>query len=318
VSGRRAGPPGALLHPRHWPSWAGLWLLSLGLLLPRALRDRLAGWAGDWQRRYNGKARGTVALNLATCFPDRSEAEHEAIAREHFRAYARAVADLPIAWWDRHARAPARHCHLVGLEHLEAARADGRPVILLCPHVTGVDFGGMAVSRHVPLATMANRLNDPVLQWAVNRARERHGTVWLREGGIRPVARGLRAGQVFYYMPDEDHGRRNSVFAPFFGVDKATLTSLGRLARLAGAAVVPVMVCYDTSSRRYEVSLRPPLEGFPSGDDEQDATAMNRALEESILRCPAQYLWNQRLFRTRPDGSRMRYPKNPKRRRKKK
>jgi len=313
---RAAGfPPTSLLHPRCWPSWFAVALLSMGLLLPRRLRDRLAGWLGDLQWRRNAKARETVRLNLAQCFPVRPASERDRLAREHFRAYARAMADLPIAWWDRHGRAPARHCRINGLEHLHAARGDGRPVILLSPHITGVDFGGMAVSRHVPLATMANRLDDPVLQWLLNRARERHGRVWLREEGIRPVARALRKGQVFYYMPDEDQGARNSVFAPFFGVQKATLASLGRLARLAGATVVPIMVCYDVRERRYEVSLRPALADFPTGDDERDAATMNRTLEESIELCPAQYLWNQRLFRTRPDGTRMAYPKRAHRRR---
>ncbi|MDZ7749086.1 MAG: lipid A biosynthesis acyltransferase [Halofilum sp. (in: g-proteobacteria)] len=290
MSTATGGPPRALLHPRHWPSWLAIGLLSAGLLLPRGLRDRLAAAAGELRYRRNAKARGTVALNLARAFPERSEAEREALAREHFRAYARAIADQPIAWWDRRLRAVERHCEVTGLGHIHAAQAAGRPFILLIPHVTGVDFAGMALAPHAELTTMANRLRDPVLQWVVNRARARHGPVWLREGGIRPVVRALRQGTSFYYMPDEDQGLRDAVFAPFFGVEKATLTALGRLAQLAGAQVLPTMVCYDPARRRYAVEVRAPLAGFPTGDARADATTMNRALEESIRRCPAQYL----------------------------
>lgn len=299
----------ALLHPRHWPSWLGLGLLSLGALLPRRWRDGLAARVGDLQYRRNAKRRETVELNLARCFPEQDEGERRALARAHFRAYARAMAALPLAWWDRRGRVATRWCRLSGLEHLHAARGAGRPVILLSPHITGVEFGGLALTPHAAMSTMANRLRDPVLQWVVHRARARHGPVFLREGGIRPVVRALRGGTVFYYMPDEDLGPRNSVFAPFFGVDKATLTSLGRLAQLSGAVVLPMMACYDAESGCFDVSLRAPLEGFPSGDAHTDAVAMNRALEDSIRQCPAQYLWNQRLFRTRADGSRMEYPK---------
>ena len=284
MSSARRGPPRALLHPRHWPSWLGVGLLSAGMLLPRRLRHGIAARVGDLQHRWNAKARETVALNLARCFPERSEAERRALAREHFRAWARAMADQPLAWWDRRGDAGRRHCRVHGVEHLEAARAAGRPVILLSPHVTGVEFGGLALTPYIAMATMANRLDDPVLQWVVHRARERHGPVWLREGGVRPVVRGLRRGFAFYYMPDEDHGPRNSTFAPFFGADKATLTSLGRLAALSGAAVLPMMACHDPATGRYEVELRAPLAGFPSGDAGADAAAMNAALEQSIRR----------------------------------
>ncbi len=310
MSAGAGAPPRALLHPRHWPSWLALGLLSLGLLLPRGVRDAIARRVGDRQYRRNRRRRETVELNLDCCFPDWSRAERGHVARAHFRAWARAMADQPAAWWDRRGRVPARLCRVAGLEHLQAARAEGRAVILLCPHVTAVEFGGLALTLHASMSTMANRLRDPVLQWVVHLARARHGPVFLREHGIRPVVRALRAGTVFYYMPDEDLGPRNSVFAPFFGMQKATLTSLGRLARLSQARVVPMMAWYDDGGRRYEVELRAPLADFPSGDERADATAMNRALETSIRRAPEQYLWNQRLFHSRPDGSRMAYPKH--------
>ena len=308
-----AGPPRALLHPRHWPSWIALGVLSLGILLPRRWRDALAMRIGDRQFRRNAQRRETVALNLACCFPGWTPVQRTAVARAHFRAWARAMADQPLAWWDRRGRVAKRLCRVEGLEHLVRARDDGAPVILLCPHITAIEFGGLALTPHAAMSTMANRLRDPVLQWAVHLGRARHGPVFLREDGIRPVARALRRGTVFYYMPDEDLGPRNSVFAPFFGMEKATLTSLGRLARLSGARVIPMMAWYDATARHYAVELRAPLADFPSGDDRADATAMNRALETSIRRAPEQYHWNQRLFRTRPDGSRMAYPKRSRR-----
>jgi len=303
-----------LLHPRHWPAWLALGLLSLGLVLPRRWRDGLAHALGRWQYRHQHTRREKVELNLAWCFPESDAAERQALARDHFCAWTRAMADQPLAWWDARGYIPRRLCEVTGLAHLEAAQAAGRPVILLSPHVAGIEFGGLALTPYAGLSTMANRLDDPVLQWVVHRARARHGPVWLREGGIRPVVRGLRQGTVLYYMPDEDQGLRDSVFAPFFGQPKATLTSLARLAQLARAVVLPMMACYDLDRRRYRVELRAPLADFPSGDAVTDATTMNDALEASIRRCPAQYLWNQRLFRTRPDGSRLAYPKRARRR----
>ncbi len=299
----------SLLAPRHWLSWIGIGVIAAARLLPTPLRDAVAGLVGTFQYRNNPKRRGIVELNLARCYPELDEGQRNALARDHFRAYARVMADQARLWLDLRRRVPGRDCRVEGLEYIEAERARGRSVILLEPHSVAVELGGIALTPHVELSTVANRLSDPVLHWLVNHVRRRYGVrVWFREDGLRPVVRALRKGTVFYYMPDEDQGERDAVFAPFFGEPKATLNTLGRLARLSGAAVIPTMAWYDEDRRCYRVRLQPPLRGFPTGDAIADATAMNKALEQSIALCPEQYLWNYRLFRTQPDGSRMPYP----------
>ncbi len=303
--------PRSLLAPRHWPAWLGAGLFSLLLLVPRHPRDRLAGWTGELQYRLNRKRRGIVELNLAQCYPDLGEAERRARARAHFRAYARVMADQASLWWDWRRRLPERRCRVHGLEHVDAVRDAGDNVILLNAHTIAIDFGGVALARHLPLAAIVRPMREPVLDWIVARVRTRYGgALFPREAGLRPVVRALRAGRCLYYSPDEDLGPRDSVFAPFFGQPKATLATLGRLAGLLRARVIPVYTWYDAAAGRYEVHVRPPLEDFPGGDPATDAARMNAALEASIALCPAQYLWNYRIFRTRPDGSRMPYPRH--------
>lgn len=313
-AGASAPLPRSLLHPRHWPAWLGLGAFSLALLLPRRLRDGAAALAGELRYRTNARRRGIVELNLDYCFPALTPGERRARARAHFRAYARAMANQPAIWWDRRRRIPRERCDIDGLEHVHAARADGRPVILLVAHTVVVEIGGIGLSRELPVAAVANELRDPVLDWVVQRARARYGFgVHPRSAGLRPALRDLRAGRALFYSADEDLGARNSVFVPFFGHPKATLATLGRLAGAVDAVVLPVYPTYDAAAGRYRVYVRAPLAGFPSGDAETDARAMNRALEECIPLAPAQYLWSFRLFRTRADGTRMPYPARRKR-----
>lgn len=301
----------SLLAPQHWPVWLGVGLLSLGLLLPRRLRDAIAGRVGDLQYRFNAKRRGIVELNLDYCFSGRSESERRAIARAHFRAYSRAMADLPALWWDLRRSVPRRLCRVEGAEHILSARRQGRPVILVNPHTAAVDFGGIALTPQVDLSSMAKAQKSPVLDWLTTRTRVAYGVrLFDRDGGLRPVVRELKHGTAFYYMPDEDLGARNSVFAPFFGQQKATLSTVARLAALTGAVTIPVYAHYVPERHHYRVVVREPLADFPSGDAVADATAINRAMEECIALCPEAYLWNYRLFRTRPDGTRMPYPRH--------
>jgi lauroyl/myristoyl acyltransferase len=157
---------------------------------------------------------------------------------------------------------------------------------------------------------------NPVVNWILNRGRLRFGGGLLsRDQGLRPVVRGLRAGLAFYYLPDEDFGPKQSVFVPFFGIPTATLPTLGRLAEMADAAVVPCFVRVLARARGYEVVLGAPLASFPSGDRLADAAAMNRAMEDGIRDMPEQYMWTLKLFKTRPDSAPAPYPHKARHRR---
>src|SRR5262249_59686194 len=84
---------------------------------------------------------------------------------------------------------------------------------------------------------------DPVFDGVLLHGRTRFVTpvLFSRQDGIRPLVKAMRTGLPFYYLPDMDLGERDSIFVPFFGVSTATITGLSRLARLAGAVVVPAV-----------------------------------------------------------------------------
>ena len=110
----------------------------------------------------------------------------------------------------------------------------------------------------------------------------------------------MREGLPFYYLPDMDHGRRNSIFAPFFGVSAATIPMVSRLARVTRAKVI---WCISTMTESgYSVELSAPFENFPTSDPEADTRRLNEELERYIRRHPDQYFWVHRRFKTRPEG----------------
>ena len=117
------------------------------------------------------------------------------------------------------------------------------------------------------------------------------------------MIRAIRKKNLFYYLPDEDLGTSpQSEFLPYFGIQTATLTSLGRLANMTHAVVVPCITHFNRRKDRYEVKCYPALPHFPSGDDTEDAKVMNQVLEQMIRESPDQYMWSFRLFQARPDN----------------
>ena len=265
------------------------WLVRLG----DALGTLLYGLA--WPRRR------IAQVNLALCFPHWSEAERRRIARAHFQAFTRSFLDRFILWYAPRERI-VELCRLEGLQHfLEPVNA-GRPVIVLAPHFVGIDAGGIRLLlEHPRLASMYARQKSAVLNDAMTRGRSRfHGTMLLRNEGLRPAVRWLRDGGAFYFLPDMDLGARDALFVPFFGVSAATVTSVARLARLTGAVVVPLVT--RMTDRGYVGVFHPGWTDYPVDDLDAATRQMNAFIEARVLDMPEQYLWTHRRFKTRPPG----------------
>jgi len=303
-----AGPPRfrlAFLGPRFWPTWARLLGLRLTLYLPRRWVMAAGGCLGDVLRRRNAKRRRIAEVNLRLCFPELSAAERAELRAEFFRHYARGVLDMALALWGSRARID-RLCRLEGRAELrELLRR--RRVIVVAYHQTALDIGGGIIARAHPCVSMMKRDRNPLVTWQLWRGRAHldraNIRVFMRDEGLRPLLRELRAGRLCFFIPDEDFGlSRHSVLAPFFGVPTATLTVVSRLARLTDAVVLPSATVLDARSGRYVMTLGPALRGFPSSDATADAAALNRAMEALIRRAPASYMWTFRWFKTRAPG----------------
>jgi lipid A biosynthesis (KDO)2-(lauroyl)-lipid IVA acyltransferase len=289
--------------PRRWLSWLLLLVLRVGAWLPLRLSRGLGAALGGCMYAFNAKRRHIARVNLKLCFPDKSGAERARLLRRHFVVHGQSYLDLGFLAWASERRI-RRAMHLHGLEHLRAARQRGKNVILLAPHCLGMNVAAGVLAREHAEFSMMKLQRDPVINWLLNRGRMRFGLKLVaRTQGLRPVVRALKQGLAFYYLPDEDFGPRHSVFAPFFGVPTATLTTLGRLVELTDAVVIPCFVRLLPRGRGYEIALKPPLASFPRGDTHADAARMNRALEDMIRTHPEQYMWTLKLFKTRPHGA---------------
>lgn len=290
------------LAPRFWPTWFALALLWLLRWLPWPVRSGIAFAFGAVARLSSRKRREIARVNLRLCYPQFSESEREQLLRRHFRYRARSVLDYGVLWWGS-SRRIGKLVRIQGEEHLREPLAAGRAVILLTCHTLMLDYGAAALVRRYPGVGLVKPARNAVVDWVMQRGRQRFlSRVFARAQGLRPIIAGLREGAFFYYLPDEDLGDRNATFAPFFGVEAATLTTLGRLARITDAVVVPAHTRYLPGTGRYVQVLSPPLAQFPSGDPRTDAMRMNQEIEKLIALAPEQYMWTMRRFRTRPDG----------------
>ena len=293
----------ALLHPRYWLTWMsfGLWMTVSQLPYPLLLvLGKLFGWI---IYTFARRRRAIVQRNIELCFPDKMVMEQERLVRQHLLDLGIGIFETGIAWFAPKQRLQNR-IHIEGLDTIQTLLDANEGILFLVPHFTALEILGVAVNQRIDNLDQTYRPhNNSVYDWIQSRARKRHNpscTV-LAARDVRGIVRSLKEGRRISFLPDQDYGRKHSVFAPFFGVPAATVTSMARLAQLAKVKVIPLM-CWRTAENTYRVKVFPALAQFPSGDDVRDASHVNHAVEDCIHICPEQYLWSHRRFKTRPEG----------------
>ena len=229
-------------------------------------------------------------------------------ARQLICTIGRSLFERGLLWWAPRERLE-RIIRITGTERVQALLDAGTPVILMAPHFVGLDMGGTRVTMAFDIVSIYARQSDKVIDRWLYHGRSRFGDQRLlpRDESIRSTVRAMKAGRPFYYLPDMDHGRKESIFVLFFGIATATITGLPRFARMAGAAVVPCQTRMLPGGAGYEVTLGEPWTDYPSGDVAADVTRMNAEIERMVLAAPEQYYWVHRRFKTRPEGERRFY-----------
>lgn len=286
----------------YWPGWIGvgfLWLLgktpkSVGLLLSAPL-----GWLlpGLMKRRYKIAER-----NVLRCFPEKTEEQRQIIVNDCFRSLARTIFEM--AWaWSASDRVIKKMSQIQGLHHLLDARKAGKGVLMVSAHITCLDMGARILGCHFQeMKGVYRPIKSPVLEWYQTRGRSAYSQGMYSKRDTRSAIRYLRSGGVLWYAPDQDFGPKQSVFAPFFGIQTATLLATRRMPQMTGCKVVMMFPSYDANTRSYTVEILPALKDFPGEDDVHDLTRINSFIEDHVRKHPEQYWWVHRRFKTRPEG----------------
>lgn len=298
-----AGFPSAdLLHPRYWLVWLGIGFLTLVCAMPTRVQITLARLLGKLMLRYSKRHCRVARINIRLCYPDDSSQQHAEFLQQYLENYCLIIMQLPRIWWGN-PKAYLAGNEIIGIANLDAPLSEGKGVIVLYSHCMALDFGAVALSSGRDMYGMYNPFKNPVVDWVHNRGRERFGGVMIsRREGFRGLIKAIKSGAAVVYLCDEDFGAEGSVFAPFFGRPKSTLTMLSRIVRRTEAVVVPVYTYYDAHKRQFVTHIAQALSDYPEDDEVANATAVNAAIEKMVSHSPTQYLWKLKYFKTSVSG----------------
>lgn len=287
------------LGPRYWNIWIFIGWLRFANCLPWRWSLALHCWLGRWIGGKSRRSVQTVHDNLERCFPELTEAQRSKLASDYFANMGAFVAELAMAWFGSRQHLQPLF-EVEGSEHLEHALAKGKGVILCAGHFTTIELCTVAIKEYVPrYALMYNKRRNRLLSEYQRRYRERYADESFPKRNIRAMLRSLSNNAVVWFAGDEAHAGKSSALLPFFGHPAQTNTSLSRLARISGAAVVPLFYCRKPDDSGYSIRFDAALENFPSDDVIADTSRLTAILENSIRECPSQYFWKQKRFRIR-------------------
>lgn len=292
-------PLSSFLSPKYWPTWFALGFLRIVSFLPLPIIAVLGQFVGLLFYILGFTRRRIALRNISVCFPELPAHEWRKINRQHYQVLGQSLFSVPMNWWISKKRFN-RLVTVHGREGYDEALASGRNIIILAPHFAAIDVAGLALAQERPMLSMYQYAKNGLVDEVVKRGRLRFGGELVeRKAPMRNLIRAIRKGRPFYYLPDQDAGKKG-LFVPFFHEMASTYSVLGKFAEMTNALVIPCQTRIRPWGQGYDVFLSPALDNFPTGDDLQDTTRMNQEVANLIRPNPEQYFWVHKRFKTRP------------------
>ena len=273
-----------------------------------ALSWERATAVGEWLGRIGytrlGIRRGVVERQIAAALPELSPERVREIARASYESLGRTTIEAALlpklgrqGVLDLFVRAD-------GWDVLEAARAEGRGVIVVTGHLGNWEIGGSYVAaRGVPIDGIARQMENPLFDDFLTGTRERLGMHVVWDGdAVRRTPRALKENRVVAMVSDQGALGLASTWVPFFGRPAKTPRGPAVFALRLG---VPMLfaVAMRQPDGRFVISFeRIPVE--PTGDRERDVDTIvavyTGMLEQWVRRHPEQYFWQHRRWKHQP------------------
>jgi KDO2-lipid IV(A) lauroyltransferase len=241
----------------------------------------------------NRGAREAAHRNLSRIAPDLGMRARRHLARMTFVHNAWAHIEMlglgSLTAEDLKARYP-----IDGMEHIDAARTQGRGVIMVTAHVGAPNTAGQAIALHgVPTTLVVEQLQPPPLHDFVARLRGAFGVriVTVGRESVREMIAALRRNELVGIVADRDVAGTGRILS-FFGTPTRVTTAPATLALRTGAVVLPAFAARSrlfTGSARIEPPVEIPRTGDTYADVSEGTLRILQRIEAFIREYPDQW-----------------------------
>jgi KDO2-lipid IV(A) lauroyltransferase len=255
------------------------------------------------------KHRRIARINLGIAFPEMGDAEADRIIRACYRQMGASAAEF-VHFPKMDAAYIREHFRIEGAEHIrESLEGRNQPAMVMTGH-----FGNWELLSHVygatiaPVAFIVRPLKSGILDRIVTERRECVGNTVIRKAdSAKEVMKVLRKRILVGILIDQNVDRHKGILVDFFTRKAYTTFGIARLALAMNAAIHPGFIFRDPARKFHHViRFGPAIAIDPDAPREEEVERVtrrcNEELEKVIREAPAQWMWFQRRWKTRPVG----------------
>ncbi|MCQ9329342.1 lysophospholipid acyltransferase family protein [Pelistega suis] len=269
-----------------------VWLLKFWSILPLGFLQAIGrglGWlVYKLSPRYGRRLRHNAAQAGFT------DAEFHNEAAKQIGAM---FAEIPKVWFN--GKACLAKTRVANPDYLEALRAnEGQSVIFITPHLGCFEICARYLAQQKPITVMYRKARREFFEPVMKSARDDSGmeSVPADFSGVRSFLKVLRQGGDIGLLPDQVPASADGEWVTFFDRMAYTITLPGKLAAQTKAKIVMVVGIRLSHAEGWELVFKDGPEVAELTPNEQ-AQAINHALEEMIRLAPTQYLWSYNRYK---------------------
>jgi KDO2-lipid IV(A) lauroyltransferase len=226
------------------------------------------------------------------------ERQYDALRRAAIAESGKGVLELIAVWFGSDEKVQRLVVECVGWDAVQAARARGKGIIFLTPHLGCFEIVALYAAQRMPLTSLyrppRQRWIEPLMIAGRTRWQAHIAPANLR--GVRMIYQALARGEAIGLLPDQAPRVGEGAWADFFGRPAYTMTLVSRLARKSRAPVIMAFGERLDAGRGYRLHFE------ALAERELDEAALNRAVEAQVRRRPEQYLWSYNRYKV-PAGA---------------
>jgi len=283
-----------------------VWLFNQFAHLPLSVLHRLGtafGWLTYWSSRsYAERLRENLrnGLEFIQGKENFSEAKFNKLLRENVSEVGKSAMELPWVWCRPLEEVVAKVKQCNGWEHIEAAQAKGKGVLMMTPHFGCFEMISLYIAARQPMTSMYRPPKWKFLDILMHQGRERGQTKLAPTdmGGVRQLLKALKRGETVGVLPDQVPGNGEGEWSSFFGRPAYTMTLIGRLIQSSGAGMVMCRCKRLAGGEGYELDISP----LYIDESVSISQQINASMEQVIAACPEQYLWSYNRYKV-PRGA---------------
>ena len=281
--------------------------MRIGVFIPFNFQVLIGKTIGKLLYPFMHRLRSTAYSNISHCFPDKKQNQVNLLVKRHFEAIGVSFFETANAYYGSDKKIK-KLLTITNENFFQDALKEEGGIILLCSHFMPLMLGSRALLINHTIANIYRPQNNKLFDRIMVKGYKKNGAVMIKSTDTRSIIKAINNSLPIWYAPDQDLGKNNSVFAPFFGIQTATASATARLAKNNNTRVIPYS--FIRTKKGYTMSFEKPIANYPSNDPIQDATSVNQILEKQIVKSPEQYLWIHRRFKTRPNDEKNFYKYN--------